>query len=259
MLANSLPGAASTHMVFAIAALRGGWVAGFFATLLFYLPGFIVMTLLGYFVATFNRQEWLLDAEHALGASAIGIFALSLYRIASKVLINQMAEAIAFITASVSLIVPFYVDNSRTVIWVFPILLICSVIVALVAERIHQRKSVDVVTAEGSTNDQTTSNGGTELQNNASQHSREEIWKGLGVGSAESMAELEKDISLAYAHLSTRLGIAFGVLGLLGLVMAFVFVLMREGTMISIIAIPYSLLNRVDFSLNDFHNLHAAL
>jgi chromate transporter len=126
-LSASVPGAASTHMIFAISSLRGGWLCGFLAIILFYLPGFILMTVFGLLVSTFNNTLFVLDIQHALGASAVGIFALTLSRIASKLLISRTTEAIACLSACLSIFVPDMMRKSlgeeSTIVWIYPLIL----------------------------------------------------------------------------------------------------------------------------------------
>ena len=127
-LSQTIPGAASTHIIFAIAALKGGWAAGFLAVVLFFFPGFVIMTILGMVVATFtDKSSLVLYVEHALGASAVGIYALTVYRICGKLLTTRTAEAIAFGSASASIFVPDVLratlGEGPTIVWVYPLIL----------------------------------------------------------------------------------------------------------------------------------------
>lgn len=125
-LVQSLPGPASTKLLFTIAGLHAGWAAALFVFLLWSLPGAI-----GMFVLSLGIQridDTLPSLVYALlsglNASTVGIVALAAVQLAEKAIIDRLSRILVVFGACAGL--------CYNALWYFPILIVVGGISAVV-------------------------------------------------------------------------------------------------------------------------------
>ena len=140
-LASALPGPSSTQLITGVGAYKAGWLGGLLAFLLFQVPGFVVMTLLGLLVApavqrgeqsvsTGTAQTVLLIFDKispGLVAAAFAQVALASYTISSKTCGSfKLLWMLNLTSTSVATLISPMASS-----WVFPLLMVCGGCVSL--------------------------------------------------------------------------------------------------------------------------------
>jgi chromate transport protein ChrA len=124
-VSQSLPGPASTKMLFSIALLYAGWVAALFVFALWSLPGAIVMY--GLSLGVSRMGETLPGPVYALmsglNASTVGVVALAAVQLASKAIRDRMTRVLVIWGGCAGL--------CYNALWYFPVLIVAGGVVCV--------------------------------------------------------------------------------------------------------------------------------
>jgi chromate transport protein ChrA len=117
-LAQSLPGPGSTKLLFCIAVLHAGLIAGLVCFLLWMLPGALAMY--GLSLGVNRIDETLPDIVYALlsglNGATVGIVALAAVELASKSITDKVTRICVFVGGAAGLL--------YTALWYFPVLMV---------------------------------------------------------------------------------------------------------------------------------------
>jgi chromate transport protein ChrA len=124
-VSQSLPGPASTKMLFSIALLHAGWVAALFVFALWSLPGAIVMY--GLSLGVSQMGETLPGPVYALlsglNASTVGVVALAAVQLANKAIRDRMTRVLVIWGGCAGL--------CYNALWYFPVLIVAGGVVCV--------------------------------------------------------------------------------------------------------------------------------
>ncbi|KAL9057505.1 MAG: hypothetical protein Q9206_002314 [Seirophora lacunosa] len=123
-IANATPGPGSTKMLFNIIVIRGGFLSGILAFLMWSLPGAIGM--FAFSLGVERIGDSLPSAVYALlsglNAATVGIIALAAVQLSQKVITDKLTRALVFLGAASGML--------YTALWYFPVLMVTAGLVS---------------------------------------------------------------------------------------------------------------------------------
>ncbi|KAL8960494.1 MAG: hypothetical protein Q9193_002813 [Seirophora villosa] len=150
-IANATPGPGSTKMLFNIIVIRGGFLSGILAFLMWSLPGAIGM--FAFSLGVERIGDSLPSAVYALlsglNAATVGIIALAAVQLSHKVITDKLSRALVFLGAASGML--------YTALWYFPVLMVTAGLVSTawdlkvmqkLARSLHPRKHESTSAAE---------------------------------------------------------------------------------------------------------------
>ncbi|KAL9009264.1 MAG: hypothetical protein Q9173_005690 [Seirophora scorigena] len=150
-IANATPGPGSTKMLFNIIVIRGGFLSGILAFLMWSLPGAIGM--FAFSLGVERIGDSLPAAVYALlsglNAATVGIIALAAVQLSQKVITDKLTRALVFLGAASGML--------YTALWYFPVLMVAAGVVSTawdlkvmqkLARSLHPRKGQSMSAAE---------------------------------------------------------------------------------------------------------------
>ena len=124
-ITQTLPGPGSTQMAYSIALMHGGIVAGIIQHLMWTIPGSIMMIGFAYGISNLNNNLpiFLVEILNGLTSSAVGLVALSAYKMGNTIIKEKILMGIATIVAVLAMCFKFA--------WLLPVLMVFGGIVSL--------------------------------------------------------------------------------------------------------------------------------
>ncbi|KAI9030242.1 chromate transporter-domain-containing protein [Hyaloraphidium curvatum] len=130
-IAQALPGPASTQLAFALAFIRDGILPACWAWLLWTVPGYIVMTVLAWAIASVaETPRWLIYLENGLVSSAIGLVALAALRLGQGLCKTDIGKILSLASASCTIL---WSSNN---VWLTPVLIVAGGLIHWVWQRL---------------------------------------------------------------------------------------------------------------------------
>ncbi|KAG0234139.1 hypothetical protein BGW42_006880 [Actinomortierella wolfii] len=125
-ICQSLPGPASTQLAFSLALVRSGFFCAILAFILWSAPGFIVMTVIGSLIGKVGDSIplWAHRLEQGLASAAIGLVALSAYRMSGSLATDKLTRILALISGGVTAL--------YTSAWLLPTVMVAGGICSLI-------------------------------------------------------------------------------------------------------------------------------
>lgn len=105
-LVNMLPGPLATQLGIYIGHVKQGSAGGIIAGVCFIVPAFVIMLALSWVYALFGSFAVARDSLYGIGPVVVGIFAVSVYRLAKGAIRNKVQVLIALTAMAALLLIP---------------------------------------------------------------------------------------------------------------------------------------------------------
>jgi chromate transporter len=105
-LVNMLPGPLATQLGIYIGHVKQGFAGGIIAGVCFIVPAFVIMLALSWVYALFGSFAVSRDSLYGIGPVVVGIFAVSVYRLAKGAIRNKVQVLIGLTVMATMLLIP---------------------------------------------------------------------------------------------------------------------------------------------------------
>lgn len=132
-IAQSLPGPASTQLLYSLVFISQGWIAAVLCFVLWSLPGLIMMIGLGIGVLSLQKIPlWLYTIENGLTSAAVGLIALAALNLSNKVNDGKLDNTLSVFAITVAI-------NYSKEPWMLPAIMAFGAIVRLTHAWLYKR------------------------------------------------------------------------------------------------------------------------
>lgn len=146
-IAQSLPGPASTQLLFSIVLITQGWIPAIICFILWSLPGLIMMIGLAIGVSSLRQiPEWLYTIENGLTSAAVGLIALAALNLSKKVNDGNLDNSLSLLAIIVAL-------NFSREPWLLPAIMAFGAVFRLMHGWFYKKEEITLPGSFGSENE----------------------------------------------------------------------------------------------------------
>ncbi|KAH8554785.1 chromate ion transporter [Umbelopsis sp. PMI_123] len=199
-ISQSLPGPASTELLYSVGLVYGGFLIAVYVFLLWSIPMFCVMTGFGVAIGHVTSIPlWATRLSQGLASTAIGLIAIAAWKLARSNAPDNITKLLLIISASISVM--------YSAAWLYPVLMIAGGIftygIYMFEKRKNHQNYIDTGTDEGQEQQSLEETPETEPQNNADYGTR--LRNGNTIAEEQINGEVEPKM-FTYSH---KLGLLF--------------------------------------------------